>query len=215
MNGQKFEVKYKLSEQNENRSYDQYMGYNNGHALYVVYTPNTTNIHFFYSNDEFFQHSDIIISEYEANQIADIYISQYIDINEYTLFIKDINNLKQFCYVKTINGIETEDYCYVEINKYGIISCFHYNYEKNNLYDNINIGDIDTEWVYDKVNIKLNEIYESSDYYIDNVNVNRNILSISDDGRRYITAETEYKCYNNDTSEIYSSPAIYFIILLD
>ena len=65
LNGQKFEVKYRLSGQNENRSYDQYMGYNNGHALYVVYTPNTTNIHFFYSNDEFFQHSDIIISESE------------------------------------------------------------------------------------------------------------------------------------------------------
>ena len=215
-NGKIYEVKYGYSSEIEVPcDFYIYQG-NDDDMLFVYYIADTTNIYYIMQSNK----SKIItnpLSEVEQKQIADKYISQYTDINDY-LFetIEFARGNRMFIYSKPVNGIPSDDRYSVHIDGEGIIYTFIYYPQNVGKYDNINIDDnINNMWVIEKVTERINELCVNSKFKISNISMVNTILCSSDAGQKYIYCQAKFDCHDKNTQELYSTPYITFIILLD
>ena len=215
-NGKFYEVEYWYSSKDGYIPFDYYIYEGNDKfILNVKYIGETTNICSINHNRKIKKITNPL-SEVEQKQIVDKYISQYIDINDYLVIaIGTGGDDRIFTYAKPVNGIPSDDRYVIYIDGNGIIFTFTYFPQNVGKYDNLNIDSINYGWVTDKVTERINELYVNSQFEISNISMVNTILSISNDGQKYIYCQAKFDCHDKNTQEFYSTPFISFIILLD
>ncbi len=155
----------------------------------------------------FYQHKtvdfneDEVCSENDCLQIAKEYLSQYVDVSEYSIQVEKTEDkqLYEFSFTKYIGDFMTTDNITIGVFYNGEIKFFS-SFMMGRVPAETSTEDIDMERIHSSVNQKLDQIYQRAKQIYDIVEYTEPsyALTVLSDGTRAIEYSLEVKCILED-----------------